>query len=217
MGRAFFILKNDQAILKPNRLLTAALAALLLTAGGLRASAQQVVTVETKWNEKTVSMTTTSVTSAILDVMGFGAAGGGLLGNTYVQNGTDGTTAGTTSTIVSTTPINGVLFDYSFYAQGSTGTLKIAQTIKMPVPLGVGIRNGNGVLTSTSTFSKPYPVSYIFTVPVISTSSAIIEPSGTVVTASMRAQVQNPVFLLSNLSTSATYTLTLNYGVPYQQ
>ncbi len=198
------------------RLVTAVAAALLLSRAVPALALADAVTVETKWNEKTVSVTTTGVTSLTLDVGGFGAAGGMVVGNTATTNGTDGTTQGASS-VVTSTWTNVVGFDYSFLALGSTATLKIAQTIKMPVPLGVGIRGPNQTIRSTSTYTVPYPASYLFTVPLISTSTAIVEPVGVLVTHSFRAQVQNPVFILTNLTASGTYTLTVNYGLPHKE
>ena len=197
--------------------ITAALAVLLLSSFS---RAQQVLTVESKWNEKTVSITTTGVTSAIFDIGGFGGAGGMILGNTGSANGVDGTTYGATSVITSTWT-NVVGFDYVFYASATLSTtfpnIKIAQTIKMPTPSGVGFNGWNQNVRSTTSYSTPYPVSYFFTAPVISTSSAITVPNGVLFPHTFRAQVQNPVFILSGLTSSATYMLTVDYGVPHLQ
>jgi hypothetical protein len=97
-------------------------------------------------------------------------------------------------------------FDWTMLAQGSTATLKIAQTMKIPVPSLV--RSTNAVQNT------PYPSAFFLAAPVISTSSAINIPVGLVVGHIFRAQVSNPVFILSNLNAAATYTLTVNYGIP---
>jgi hypothetical protein len=194
-----------------------ALAVLLLSSF---ARAQQVLTVESKWNEKTFSKTVTGVTSATFDIGGFGSAGGMVLGNTGTANGVDGTTYGATS-IITSTWTNVVGFDYVFYASATLSTtfpsLQIAQTLKMPTPAGVGFNNGNQNVRSTTTYNTPYPSSYFFTVPLISTSSVITEPNGVLVQHSFRAQVQNPVFILTGLTASATYMLTVDYGVSPRQ
>ncbi len=201
------------------RLKTATLAILLSVCASI-ARAQQVLTVESKWNEKTVQLSTTGVTATTFDIGGFGAAGGMVLGNTARFNGADGTTYGIAS-VVTSTWTNVVGFDYVFYASATLSTtfpsLQIAQTLKMPVPKGVGFNVPNSAVTSTTAYNTPYPSSYFFTVPLISTSSAITEPNGVLVTQSFRAQVQNPVFILSGLSSSATYFLTVSYGVPHKE
>ncbi len=165
-------------------------------------------TLEVKWIEKQVQLTTTSVTSATFDIGGFGAVGGTIYPSTTTgtSNGSDGTTINSQS-IVTSTWTNVVAFDYSLITVGSTATLKIAQTVRMPPPRG----SVNG---SPLAFNSPYPANYYINAPVISTSSAINIPINTQYVHQFRAQVTNPVFILSNLSAAATYFLTVSYGVP---
>jgi len=172
-------------------------------------SFSQPVTLESKWNEKTVHLTTTSVTSATFDPAGFGAAGGMILGNTAHFNGTDGTTLNGAS-VVSSTWTNIIAFDYSILAIGGTATMRIAQTIKMPMPRG-------STNASSALFNSPFPGANNFSVPVISTSPAITIPASAQQNHTFRAQVMNPVFLLTNLSAAATYHLTITIGVPRLQ
>jgi hypothetical protein len=188
--------------------LTVTLAALLLACASLARAGSDPVTIETKWNEKTVSYTTTSVTAATFDPGGFGASGFAIIGGKYITNGVDGTTAGASVTITTATK-NIIASDYWFNATGSTASLQIAQTVKTPPPAGSNVK-------TTSGFNTNAPTVNFFSAPVISTSSAIIFPTGTTIQ-SFRAQVANPVYILSGLMPSATYTLTLNYLVPAAQ
>lgn len=191
-----------------NRLKMAAVAVLLSIAASARA--QQVLTVETKWNEITVSTTITGVTSATFDIGGFGGFGYAGLGNAAKFNGTNGTTFGQ-STVVTSTWTNVVAFDYVFYASATLSTtfpgLQIAQTVSTPPPPGANAKN-------PASFNTNFPGSLYSTVPVISTSSVITEPNGVLVQNSFRARVQNPIFYLTGLTSGATYVLTVDYGVP---
>ena len=184
--------------------LAAALAIMLVSSF---AHALAPVSVETDWNEKTVSLTTTGVSAATVDVGGFGSSGFAVLGGSYTANGVDGVAAGTVLTVSSATK-NAIGFDYWFYSAASSATLKIAQTLKTPT---------NPVPANTASYNTPAPSQYYFNVPVISTSTAITLPSATIVSHTFRALVSNPIFYLSGLSPSATYTLTVDYGVPHLQ
>ncbi len=203
-----------------NRLKAATLALLFVACAPRAHANSDPVTVETKWNEKTVSITTTGVTSLTFDVGGFGAAGYAILGGSYTANGVDGTTYGSLLTITTMT-YNVVGSDYVFYASATLSTtfpsLKIVQTLKTPVPNGIGIRNSNGVVFSSSAFNTPYPAANFFTAPVISTSTTITEPNGVLVQHTFRAKVANPIFLLTGLTSSATYMLTVDYLIPALQ
>lgn len=189
------------------RLLMVAAAAVLLLSRAIPAfAAADPSTMEVKWIEKTVSITTTGVTSFTFDPGGYGAAGFAVVGGTKVSNGTDGTTQGSTVAVVAADR-NVVGFDWSFLAQGSTATLKIAQTTATPAPRGLTAQN-------RSSFDNPFPASYYLTAPSISTSSAIMLPAGVQYYHAFRAQVTNPVFILSSLTAASTYTLTVNVGYP---
>lgn len=198
-----------------NRLKAAAAAAFVLVLAcslPARASGDQV-TMETKWNQKTFSISTTGVTSATFDIGGFGAQGYKLVGSSYTQNGVDGTTYGAVAVAVSSTP-NVVGSNYLAYSTNSF-SLQISQTVKTPAPLGLGVHgNGNTTVTSTSTFNSPYPTANFFTVPVISTSAVINVPASVLWTDSFRANTVNPIFRLTSLNTGATYYLTVDYLVP---
>ncbi len=185
-----------------NRTTMALAAFLFVCAPSARASAP--VSIETNWNEKTVAIATTGVTSLTFDVGGFGASGGAVLYRAATFNGVDGTTYGA-ATVVTSTWTNVTAFDYTIFALGSTATLKIAQLIKMPAPLGT---------SNPSSYTSPRPLDNSFSVPLISTSAAITIPVGVQHTHVFRAKVTNPVFILTNLSAAATYFLTVNYGVP---
>ena len=197
-----------------NRIKTALLAALLAVPVVARAG-MDPVTMEIKWNEKTVSVTTTSVGSLTFDIGGFGTTGYAILNDTYTLNGVDGTAYGALS-IVSTGTQNVIGSGYTFLAQGATAQLQISQTIKTPPPVALtypGSAAGSGTFNAGSSF----PGSNYFSGPVFSTSSFIIESSGTLITHLFRAKVVNPIFNLSGLSKNATYTLTVDYFVPQAQ
>lgn len=203
-----------------NRILM--IAALLLGSVMSARAAADPVSVEVKWNEKTVSITTTGVTSATFDIGGFGAYGAAFLGNPAKFNGVDGSTYGQ-ATVVTSTWSNVTAFGYVFYASATLSanfpSLQIAQTIKMPTPNGYGLRQPSNMsgYTSTSTYNSPYPTANFFTAPVTSTSTTITEPNGVLVTHHFRAQVTNPIFYMTGLTSSATYMLTVDYGVPRAQ
>ena len=196
-----------------NRLKSAALAALLLAVAPL-ARALNLVSIETDYNQNTVSITTVGVTSFTLDVGGFGTAGYAVLGSSYITNGTDGTTAGAT-VLITTNTKNVVGFSYSFLPQGAAGTLQYSQTVKFPAPKGTGALNGNG--GSVSPQNTPYPSANFFTAPVISTSTLIVVPSLTPWSDSFWAKTTNPIFYATSLTASATYTLTVSFGIPERQ
>ena len=199
-----------------NRLAKTFLALGLLFAAPFARATGDQVTMETKWNEKTVSITTFGVTSVTLDVGGFGGAGYAINGGTQVLNGVDGTVWGSTAPIVlnstSTLPARNVVGSNYIAYSTSTFTLQIAQTLKTPPPLGAGSRNGN--TTAYTVQNTPYPSANFFTVPVISTSAPINVPAGVLWTDAFRANTVNPIFYLSNLSKGASYYLTVDYLVP---
>lgn len=201
-----------------NKLKQAVAALLLLVCVPMARANSDPVTLETHWNEKTVSIAYVGVTTFTFDVGGFGPAGFAINGGTQVLNGVDGTVYGSTVPIVlnssTTAPAQNVVgFDYSFLAIGSTCTLKIAQTLKTPPPIGIGIRSGN--TGSITNYNSPYPAAnFALTAPVISTSSAILMPSNVLYTHTFRAKVTNPIFIGAGLTPGTTYLLTVDYGVP---
>ena len=175
------------------------------------------VHLETIWNEKQLYISTTGVTSVTIDVGGFGAAGAAIPGNTWKRNGVDSSTFGKIEVVTSTAP-NVVLFDFTAYSSTGAFSLQMAQTIKMPAPVGLGVNaNPNTTITSTSTYSTPYPASYLFTQPVISTSSLTSWPQAVALTQDFKAAVANPILYVTNLSASSTFYLSLKYGVPRTQ
>lgn len=190
-----------------------ATAALLLLAFAPFVRAQQILTIETKWNEKTVSITTTGVTSMMLDVAGFGAYAAPVLGNPARFNGVDGTVYGA-GTVVTSTWTDVAAFDYTMYSSATLAAtfagLQIAQTLKTPPAAGTNAK-------TTSGFNSPAPTSNFFSAPVISTSTVITIPNGVLFQHAFRAQVKNPIFYLTGLTANDTYTLTVDYGVPHIQ
>lgn len=189
-----------------NRLATIAL---LLLAIALPARALSPVTVETIWTQKTFSISTTGVTSATFDIGGFGAQGFNKPGGTYTANGTDGTTYGAPLSVTTNT-VNVVGFSWSALSIGGDASLKISQTIKMPTPLG-------SANASSFSFNNPSPMANNFSVPLISTSSAIGLPNNVAFGSTFWAQTANPVFAFTGLTASATLYLTVEYGIPRVQ
>lgn len=205
-----------------NRLKQTTVAFLLLACASL-VRAQQVLTVENKWNEKTTAISTTGVTSLFFDISGFGTTGYAILGGTYTANGADGLAFGTQVAITTTNYnlLTSVGFDYTILSLGATAQLQISQTIKTPTPPGIGVRNANALVTSTSAFGgafgSPFPQGYLFTTPVISSSAFITIPANTLYYQTFRGQVQNPIFNFKNLTNTATLYFQVNYGVPHLQ
>jgi hypothetical protein len=190
--------------------LKAAMIALLVLALAPLARAQQVVSVETKWNEKTTAITTTSVSSLYFDVSGFGTTGYAILGGTYTANGVDGIPFGTL-TAISTTNFNqlsSVGFDYTVLSLGSTAQFYISQTMKTPSAAGTNQKNPGG-------FNSPFPGGQYVPAVVFSSSAYITVPANTLYTHTFRGQVQNPIFNFNGLSKSATLYLQVDYGVPH--
>ncbi len=198
-----------------NRIKTAALA-LLLLAPALAHAAADPVSIETKWTVKTFSISTTGVTAATFDLGGFGGAGGMVLGNAATFNGVDGTTYGN-ATVVTSTWTNVVGFGYAVLPVGGNASFTIGQTLKMPVPNGLGLRNSNGVVFASSTYNTPYPAANLFTTPAFSTSAVITVPNGAPFSDAFTAQVQNPVYTFTGLTTAATLYFSADYGVPRAQ
>ncbi len=190
-----------------NRLKLAAI--MLLAFASKSYAAADPVSIETKWNVKTFSISTTGVTSATFDIGGFGAAGYAILGGTQVANGVDGTTYGTNVTITTNT-VNVIGFSYSALPLGGSASLQIAQTIRTPAPAGTNQKNPNG-------FNTNFPGAAYFTTPQISTSSAISIPNSVPMSDTFTAEVKNPVFIFSGLTSAATLYFSVDYGVPGAQ
>ena len=194
---------------------------LLLAAilGLLSSSARALgpVTIETQWNEKTASISTSGVTSFTFDVGGFGGYGYAIVNATYTQNGVDGTTWGSTAT-VSTTTANVLLSSYSLYPIGGGGTYTISQTLKTPPKSPVLYANISGVngVNNTNTFlaTSNFPSAVFFVSPQISTSSTINIISGTPYSHDARGKITNPVFTFSGLTAAATYYLSVDFLLP---
>ena len=183
-------------------------AGLLFALVGLRAAAQPI-TLETKWNQKTFSISTTGVTSLTIDVAGYGSAGYNLLGAVRTLNGLDGTVYGSTAA-TTTSDVNVTGFSWAALAQGADGTMQMTQTIKTPPARG-------SANASSSAFNSPFPDANNFSVPLISTSSTQRLPSGVGLSDRFSAQVTNPIFYFTNLTSAATLHFTLIYGVPKVQ
>lgn len=180
-------------------------AAVALLACAMPAIAQPV-TLETRWTQKTFSISTTGVTSLTIDVAGYGAAGYNLLGTTRTLNGVDGTVYGATIT-ATTADVNIVGFSWSGLALGGSASLRVSQTVKTPPARG-------SANASSAGFNSPFPGSNNFSVPLISTSTAIILPDSVSVSQKFTAQTTNPVFVFTGLTAAATLHFTLDYGVP---
>lgn len=187
-------------------------AALLLAP---RASALAPVSIETAWNHKTFSISTTGVTSATFDIGGFGSNGYARPGDTYTQNGVDGTTLGA-AVNVTTNTTNVVGFNWSALPVGGGASLQISQTIKTP-PLNPPFRFGVQSSTVIPTFNSPAPMANSFIVPLISTSSTITIRDGVSVSDTFTAQVANPRFIFTGLTAAATLYFSASYGIPRVQ
>lgn len=169
----------------------------------------QPITLETKWTQKTFSISTTGVTSLTIDVAGFGAAGYNLPGTTRTLNGVDGTVYGATVT-ATTADVNIVGFSWSGLAIGGSASMRISQTVKTPPARG-------SANASSAAFNSPFPGANNFSVPLISTSSAIVFPNSVSVSEKFSAQTTNPVFTFTGLTSAATLYFSLDYGVPKVQ
>jgi hypothetical protein len=187
------------------------LLALLAISG--RASALDPKTIETDWNQKTFSISTSGVTSATFDIGGFGANGFAILGSSYTQNGVDGTTYGATAVVSSTTK-NVVGFDYIAFSSNSF-SMQISQTLRTPVN-PVPSCSSAAVPSGTFWAQSSMPSSYCNSAPVISTSSVInFPPSQTIpLYVEFRAVTSNPIFRLTNITAGSTVYLTVDYGIP---
>lgn len=194
--------------------LTAALAALIL-AFSSTSKATDPVSIETKWNVKTFSISTTGVTSATFDIGGFNAQGYAILGGTYTANGVDGTTLGTILAITTNT-VNVVGFSWSALPIGGLANLQISQTIKVPPP-HPGYIYGVASSTNIPKFNSPAPMANAFVTPLISTSSTIVIPNSVPLSASFEAETTNPRFIFTGLTAAATLYFTTNYGIPRVQ
>ncbi len=196
------------------RIKTAAFA-LLLLACFMPARALAPVAIETNWNQKTFSISTTGVTSATFDIGGFGAQGYARLGDTYTANGVDGTTYGASLTVTTNTT-NVVGFSWSALPVGGSAVLQISQTIKTPAPRPP---RGFGVQSSTviPTFNSPAPMANSLTVPLISTSTTITIRDAVSVSETFTAVVKNPRFIWTNLTAAATLYFSASYLVPASQ
>lgn len=197
--------------------LTAGLLAFLALAGlsNLSHAAADPVTVETKWVQKTFSISTTGVTSTSFDIGGFAAYGYAILGTTYTANGVDGTTLGAVLT-VDTNTVNVVGLSYSALPLGGSASLKIAQTVKTPpphAPFGFGVQSSTVITAGNS----PFPGAYNFVAPVISTSAAIVIPNSSPWSDTFQAQTSNPIFYFTGLTSGATLFFTVDYAVPRPQ
>ena len=194
-----------------NRLKQMVAAALLLACAPISHS-QQVLTVEQKWNEKSVAISTTGIQSLYFDISGFGTTGYAILGGTYTANGVDGIPFGTLVAITTTNynSLTSAIFDYTILSLGATAQLQISQTIKTPAAAGTNQKNSGA-------FNSPFPGSEYFTGAVVSSSSWITIPANTLYTQYFRAQVQNPILNFSGLTKAATLYLQVNYGVPHLQ
>ncbi len=183
--------------------------ALLLLPRVLAFAGADPVSIETKWTEKSIFISTSGVTSLTVDVGGFGSAGFAILGKTYKRNGVDGSTWGNSEVVVSTTT-NVTLFDYVAY-DTNTFNIQMAQTVKTPVPAGAYAIN---IATSIPSFTTPSPWSNNFLVPVISTSAVMSWPGSVALTQGIKSVVNNPVFYITNLNAGSTFYLLVNFGVP---
>ncbi len=190
-------------------ILLAAIAAPVFFPARTASAAADPVTIETKWNVKTFARLETGTSSGTWDVGGFGAQAYAIIGNTYTQNGVDGTTYGASATVSSNTP-NTVGFSYTILPTGSSVTFRIIQTLKTPPPAGVTVRVSSAPLG----FNSPAPMAYAFSAPLVSTSSVITVLAGVPFSDTWPAQVSNPVFLWSSLAPGGTVLFTLDYGVP---
>ena len=173
------------------------------------------VTIETAWNHKTFSISTTGVTSATFDIGGFGSQGYARSGDTYTENGVDGTTLGTVVSVTTNTT-NVVGFSWSALTVGGAGSLQISQTIKTPErrgSLGFGIQSS----TSIPSFTSPFPGAYTLTAPQISTSSTISLRDSVSVSDTFTAQVSNPRFIFTSLTAAATLYFSTSFGSPRAQ
>ena len=185
--------------------------AALLIAPRLAMAAADPVSLEVKWNVKTMAISTTGVTSFTLDPGGFGSAGYAVVGGTQVQNGVDGTTLGNQVAITTMTQ-NVVGFSYTVLPVGGIAQLQWTQTIKTPPPSAVKLSS-----PSAMGYNNPSPWMNYFSVPQISTSSIITVPSGTAFIGNFEAQVSNPIFYFTGLTASGTTYVTIDYGVPRSQ
>lgn len=189
-----------------NRL--AVLVSLLVSIGVIPARAIAPVSIETNWNVKTFSISTTGVTSATFDIGGFGADGYAIQGHSYRANGVDGTTLGAVSTVSSNTT-NVVGFSYSALPIGGGANLQIAQTIRTSPPAGL--------VSQSTNFNSQFPGAAYFTVPLISTSSVIATPASVPIADVFPAVVTNPIFYFTGLTSAATLYFSVDYGIPRQQ
>lgn len=189
------------------------LALLLLPSVALAAA--DPVTVETKWVQKTFSISTTGVTSLTIDIGGFGSVGYAKPGSTYRANGVDGTTYGLV-TNVTTNTTNVIGASYSVLPIGSSVAFTIAQTLRTPPPLSAS-QGGVFYSTKVTAGNSPFPGAYNFSVPQISTSSSITVPNSVPWTDSFQAQTENPVFAFPTLTPSATLYFSCDYFVPRPQ
>ena len=190
-------------------------AVLLLALAGGPAAALAPVGIETNWNQKTFSISTTGVTSATFDIGGFGSQGYARIGDTYTENGVDGTTLGNVVDVTTNTT-NVVGFNWSALAVGGAGSLQISQTIKTPERRGA---LGFGVQSSTAIpgFNSSFPGAYTLVVPLISTSSTISLRDSVSISDTFTAQTANPRFIFTNLTAAATLYFSTSYGTARAQ
>lgn len=97
-------------------------------------------------------------------------------------------------------------YSYAIYPNGANATYTVSFATKTYSP--------NSQAIAPTGFNNSFPSGLTGTVPTISTTTASTVPSGVFYNGTFEARVINPVFTFSNLSTSATYYLYVEYGIP---